>query len=199
VSIRACILFTAAGLVYAQQTAPRPSASEELVTIEKITVHGTRFAEHSIEVLTGLSRGSEINEAAVRKAIGRMLESGLIKSVDYNYESLEDPKAVALDLNITDELPLLPATIEIPGVDAEAVWEYMQSVDPLFTRELPRTQKALRFYIRAITDYLRENKRQDVVVPIVTGDSEQNATGILFRAVDRKTGRPEPAPRKHKN
>jgi hypothetical protein len=60
------------------------------------------------------------------------------------------------------------------------VWQYLESVDPLFTRELPRTQKALRFYAHAIADYLHTNKRRDTLAPIVTGDAEGRPTGILF-------------------
>jgi hypothetical protein len=172
----------AAGLLCAQSR----NDSEELVRIQKFTVQGTRFEPHSIQILTGLSPGVEINEAVVRKAIGRMMESGLVKSVDYNYESLKDPKSVVLELNIIDETPLLPATIEIPGVDAEQVWQYLASLDPLFTRELPRTQKALDFYIHGITDYLRTNKRKDVIVSIITGDATGEATGIIFKPAERR-------------
>src|SRR5665213_1617821 len=133
-----------ATVLYAQSPAP---PSREVVTIDKLTVQGTRFTPHSIQILTGLRPGAQIDELAVRKAIARMLESGLIRSVDYNYESLADPHRVVLELTVVDETPLLPASIEIPGVDPEAVWQYLASVDPLFTRELPRTQKALRFYL----------------------------------------------------
>lgn len=170
--------------------------SREVVTIEKLTVQGTRFSARSIQILTGLRTGLQIDEAAVRKAIARMLESGLIRSVDYNYESLEDPHRVVLQLDIIDETPLLPASIEIPGVDAEPVWQYLESVDPLFTRELPRTQKALRFYIRAISDYLRTNRRQDSLVPIVTGDASGHPTGIVFLPAQRRTP-PPPALREN--
>ena len=158
----------------------QPPPSREVVTIEKLTVLGTRFPARSIQILTGLRPGLQIDEAAVRKAIARMLESGLIRSVNYNYESLEDPGKVALELDVIDETPLYPASIEIPGVDPEPVWQYLESVDPLFTRELPRTQKALRFYARAISDYLRSNKRRDSQAPIVKGDAEGNPTGIVF-------------------
>ncbi len=154
--------------------------SQRVVTIEKLNVKGTRFPARSIQILTGLREGDQIDEAAVRKAIERMLESGLIRSVNYVYESLEDPHQVALELDVIDETPLYPASIEIPGVDPEPVWQYLESVDPLFTRELPRTQKALRFYAHAISDYLRTNKRRDVLAPIVTGDAEGRPTGILF-------------------
>ena len=164
-----------------------PAPSRELVTIEKLTVQGTRFPARSIEILTGLRPGLRIDESAVRKAIADMLESGLVRSVDYNYESLEDPHRVTLELDIIDETPLLPASIEIPGVDSEAVWQYLEALDPLFTREMPRTQKALRFYIRAISDYLQNNQRRDSLVPIVTGDASGHPTGIVFVAAQRRT------------
>jgi hypothetical protein len=159
--------------------------SQQIVTIEKLNVKGTRFPARSIQILTGLREGDRIDEAALRKAIGRMLESGLIRSVNYNYESLEDPRQVALELDIIDETPLYPASIEIPGVDPEPVWQYLESVDPLFTRELPRTQKALRFYAHAISDYLRTNKRRDTLAPIVRGDAEGHPTGIVFAPARR--------------
>jgi len=93
--------------------------SQQIVTIEKLHVKGTRFPARSIQILTGLREGDQIDEAAVRKAIERMLESGLIRSVNYNYESLEDTSKVALELEVIDETPLYPASIEIPGVDPD--------------------------------------------------------------------------------
>lgn len=175
-----------------QQPAP---PSQQVVTIEKLNVKGTRFPARSIQILTGLREGDQIDEAAVRKAIERMLESGLIRSVNYNYESLEDPGKVALELDVIDETPLYPASIEIPGVDPEPVWQYLESVDPLFTRELPRTQKALRFYAHAISDYLRTNKRRDALAPIVKGDAEGHPTGIVFAPL-RRPAAPEPGSRR---
>ena len=182
-----------AGTLFAQSPAP---PSREVVTIDKLTVQGTRFTAHSIQILTGLRPGVQIDELAVRKAIARMLESGLIRSVDYNYESLADPHRVVLELIIVDETPLLPASIEIPGLDPEPVWQYLESVDPLFTRELPRTQKALRFYIRAITEYLRSNKRQDSLVPSVTGDDSGHPSGIVFAPAPRRVP-PSPGTRQN--
>jgi Surface antigen variable number repeat len=170
--------------------------SQQIVTIEKLNVKGTRFPARSIQILTGLREGDQIDEAAVRKAIERMLESGLIRSVNYNYESLEDTSKVALELDVIDETPLYPASIEIPGVDPEPVWQYLESVDPLFTRELPRTQKALRFYAHAISDYLRTNKRRDVLAPIVKGDAEGRPTGIVF-APPRRPSTPKPDSRRN--
>jgi hypothetical protein len=161
--------------------------SQQIVTIAKLSVKGTRFQARSIQILTGLREGDQIDEATVRKGIERMLESGLIRSVNYNYESLADTSKVALELDVIDETPLYPASIEIPGVDPEPVWQYLESVDPLFTRELPRTQKALRFYAHAISDYLRTNKQRDTLAPIVKGDAEGRPTGIVFAPPRRRS------------
>jgi Surface antigen variable number repeat len=193
----AIVAGTTLGVVAYGQSAPADPAadqptppSQQVVTIEKLNVKGTRFPARSIQILTGLREGDQIDEAVVRKAIERMLESGLIRSVNYNYESLEDPGKVSLELDVIDETPLYPASIEIPGVDPEPVWQYLESVDPLFTRELPRTQKALRFYAHAISDYLRTNKRRDALAPIVKGDAEGRPTGIVFAPPRRRVTPP---------
>jgi Surface antigen variable number repeat len=195
IALVVCTLLAPA--VFGQLTAvdqPAPP-SRRVVTIEKLNVKGTRFPARSIQILTGLREGDQIDEAAVRKAIERMLESGLIRSVNYNYESLEDPHKVALELDVIDETPLYPASIEIPGVDPEPVWQYLESVDPLFTRELPRTQKALRFYAHAISDFLRTNKRRDDLAPIVRGDAAGRPTGIVF-APPRRPANPQAGSRR---
>jgi hypothetical protein len=200
--MRLLIIALVAGTTLGAVAFGQPSAvdqlvppSQQIVTIEKLNVKGTRFPARSIQILTGLREGDQIDEAAVRKAIERMLESGLVRSVNYNYESLEDPSKVALELDVIDETPLYPASIEIPGVDPEPVWQYLESVDPLFTRELPRTQKALRFYARAFTDYLRTNKRRDALAPVVKGDAEGHPTGIVF-APPRRRATPPPDSRR---
>src|ERR1700684_1676464 len=105
-----------AGAAFGQPAGTEPSSlivqatppSQQIVTIEKLNVKGTRFPARSIQILTGLREGDQIDEAAVRKAIERMLESGLIRSVNYNYESLENTSKVALELDVIDETPLYP-------------------------------------------------------------------------------------------
>jgi hypothetical protein len=131
-------------------------------------------------MLTGLRLGQQINETILRKAIQRMMDSGLVKNVDYSYESASSPTSVQLELKIVDELPLLPAAIELPDVEAEDVWAYLKSVDPLFTRDMPRTQKAIAFYIRYIERYLFSVKRQDRVATVITANESGEASGVVF-------------------
>jgi hypothetical protein len=172
-----------AGLLLSQ-SAPPVTDADQLVRIERINIQGSRFESRSIQMLTGLRTGQQINEASLRKAIQRMADSGLVKNVDYSYQSLSRPTSVALDLRITDELPLLPASIQLPEVDDEDVWAYLKGVDPLFTRELPRTQKAIQFYIRYIERYLANRKKPLRVATVITADEEGNASGIVFVPAD---------------
>ena len=184
------------------QTAPLSEGShdvEETVKIEKFTIQGTRLELRTVQALTGLYPGLTINDATVRKSLKRMLETGLVKEVQYTYESLSEPKSVALEFTITDELPLLPATIDLPGVDPDAVWSYLAGIDPLYTRELPRTEKALRLYSRSIESYLRTQKRVERVTPQILGDllgtePGGNATGVVFKKAPLIDLPPPPAP-----
>jgi hypothetical protein len=154
--------------------------AEQLVKVEKLQVRGSRLEPSSVQMLTGLRLGQQINETSLRKAIQRMLDSGLVKNVDYSYQSMSSPTSVLLELRIIDESPLLPASIELPGVEPENVWAYLKGVDPLFTRELPRTQKALAFYTRYVERYLYTLRRQDRIASVITADDSGNASGIVF-------------------
>jgi hypothetical protein len=166
----------------AQAAAPSvgTNAGDEIVAIERLTVQGSRLNPASVRFLSGLRPGMKVNEAAVRKAAQRIADSGLVKNVAYQYQSLSSERSVALEFTITDELPLLPATIEIPDVDAEDVWAYLRGIDAVFTRELPRTQQAIAFYTRYIERFFASQKRVLRVAAVITADESGNASGIVF-------------------
>ena len=166
----------------AQAAAPSVStnAGDEIVAIERLTVQGSRLNPASVRFLSGLRPGMKVNEAAVRKAAQRIADSGLVKNVAYQYQSLSSERSVALEFTITDELPLLPATIEIPDVEAEDVWAYLRGIDAVFTRELPRTQQAIAFYTRYIERFFASQKRVLRVAAVITADESGNASGIVF-------------------
>lgn len=154
-----------------------------MVAIERLAAKGSRLEVGSVQFLSGLRPGMKVNEAAVRKAAERMADSGLVKNVGYQYQSLSSEHSVELEFTIADELPLLPATIEIPDVEAEDVWAYLKAINSVFTRELPRTQKAIAFYTRYIERYLASQKgtlRTLKVAAVITADGEGKASGIVF-------------------
>ncbi len=171
-----CSLFVQA------QTPSKDNDGDKPVKIEKIVTEGTRFQHRSILALSGLRAGQQVTEAAVRKAITNALNSGLVDNVDYTYESLSETDSVILTLKLRDTGPLLPASIKISGIEAEDAWKYLQDIDPLFTRELPRTQNALRLYSSYLERYLKTLNRDEAISSEVLSDSKGRISGILFSA-----------------
>src|SRR5258708_25398330 len=141
------------------------------VKIQSIRVQGSRLSAASIIRLLELKIGQEANEKTVRAALQHANLSGLFSSIAFNYESEPGSKDVELILDVHDEKPLLPAAIHVPKVDQEEVWQWLQGVDALFTRELPPTHEAIRMYSNYIMKYLHSNDRDEFIVGRVLGDA----------------------------
>jgi len=181
-----CLLVLPAGL-FAQTTAVDDL---KLVPIESIGVKGTRLTAASVIMLTGLKPGQSVNALIVNKACQRLTATGLIKRVDFDYETVEGKNSVALELKLADELPLYPGHIQVTGFEEQDVWTWLASLDPLFTRELPITDAALRFYAANIGKVLAARKPEIAtdwrVVADVRADKHGNPGEVWFRLVKLK-------------
>ena len=83
-------------------------------------------------------------------------------------------------LTIVDQGPLLPAVIK-PVAEESGLWSSLQSLDPIFTRELPPTEKALTFYAKNIEKCLQaKGRNNEYAAPSVAGDSSGKPIGIIF-------------------
>lgn len=181
-----CLLVLSAGL-FAQTAA---SDDLKLVPLESIGVKGTRLPASSVIMLTGLKPGQAVNALTVNKACQRLTATGLVKNVAFDYETVEGKQSVGLELKLTDELPLYPARIQVTGFDEHDVWTWLTSLDPLFTRQLPVTEAALRFYTANIGKVLAARKQEIAtdyrVVADVREDKSGNTTEIWFKLVKLK-------------
>lgn len=175
-----CALFAMSLPGLAQEKAK--DSGKQLVKIQAIRVKGTRLPEISILRLTGLQIGQTINETKVRTALQSATDSGLFTNISYVYESASHGDGVILELRIDDQLPLVPATIRIPDVDEEQIWQYLQRVDPLFTRALPATDNAIQLYQQYIGKYLETHSHKDHSVTAKLLGSSGHVTGIEFHA-----------------
>ena len=103
-----------------------------------------------------------------------------MKTVDYAYDAYPDRPGVALILTVADEGPLLPAAIK-PAAEENALWSSLQAHDPIFTRELPPTEKALTFYAKTLEKCLQANGRSNEYISSnVTADANGKLSGIVF-------------------
>jgi len=172
-------LILLAGLAFAGQE-PAQAPAERLMEVDSISVKGTRLPSSSVIRLSGIKLHDKVNDMAVNTACHKITATGLVKTVDYAYDAYPDRPGVALVLTIADEGPLLPATIK-PAADENALWSSLQAIDPIFTRELPPTEKALAFYAKHLEKCLQANGHLDEYAsPNVTADASGKLTGIVF-------------------
>jgi hypothetical protein len=176
-----------AGLTLLAQDPP-PEGARTSVKLQAIHVKGSRLPEQSVIALTGLRPGQTIDEIAMQKALQNANASGLFRNIAYAYEIPADDPDVILNLVVTDWTPLVKATIRIPKVDPEAVWQYLTMADPLFTRELPPTVERITLYERSINRYLESIGRTEIAATgKVIGTP---ASAVIFEAVKvRKPGK----------
>jgi hypothetical protein len=139
------ILLSVPFLALAQDS---PGVSGDLhqpIELAGIQVTGTRLPPESVIKISGLKVGQMINDDLLKQASDKITSTGLVKGLDYGYNVVPGKPGVYLSLRVFDEHPLLPAHI-FPEADAEPIWNCLQSADPIFARELPNTEKAIRFY-----------------------------------------------------
>jgi hypothetical protein len=126
----------------------RPANAQDhhkLVQLDRIEVTGTHLPPESIIKISGLKVGQMINEDILKQVSEKITSTGLVKGLDYGYNVMPGKPGVYLSVKVFDEQPLLPARI-LPARDAEPIWSCLQSADPIFTREMPNTEKAIHFY-----------------------------------------------------
>lgn len=164
--------------------------SLRVIEVEQIHVSGTRIPADSIVRLSGLQVHAKVNELDVISACHKITATGLFKSVDYTYDAYPDRPGVTLNLAVTDEGPLIPASIA-PASDDAAIWPALESANPILTRSLPPTEKGIAFYERAIDNYLHANGRSDEYASgNVKGDPQGRPAAIVFVIRKYKAIRP---------
>jgi len=163
------------------QDAPTQGDREKLVQLEAIDVKGTRLPIQSVIRLSGLKVGQQVNYPIIKDACHKITSTGLVKLIDYTYDMYPGKPGVLLSLKLIDELPLFPAKIT-PAEDAEHLWQCLQSADPIFMREMPRTEKALSFYEANIDRCLKNQGRtNEYTSSTVACDAQGNASEVVFR------------------
>ena len=163
---------------------------EKLIPLDGFDVKGTRLPSESVIRLSGLKVGQQVNYNIVNEACHKITSTGLVKLIDYAYDMYPGKPGIVLSLKLVDEQPLFPAKI-VPAEDAGRIWQCLQSADPIFTRELPRTEKALTFYEANILRCLKNQGRvNEYASSTVACDAQGNASEIIFAIKAYKEGQP---------
>src|SRR5258708_32054431 len=91
---------------------------------------GAAISRGTVLEIAGLRIGAPVNKSAIEQACGRLQESGIFSAIDYHYAP--GPKhGYVLALKLTDP-GLSEASIDIPGIDENEVWQWLASRYPDF-------------------------------------------------------------------
>lgn len=190
----AALLFVIAPLLNAQAwPAANPYKQgqdrNKLVELAGIEVTGSRLPAESVIRLSGLKVGQMVNYDILTKACDRITSTGLVSTVDYAYNVKPGTPGVVVSFKLWDEQSLLPVTI-YPEANAELLWGCLQAADPIFTREMPNTKAAIRFYTANIDTCLQNGSKNNnfFASPTTACDIKGKAERIVFNIKEREPG-----------
>jgi hypothetical protein len=187
------IALSSAALRGQQPTQGTAGDAEKLVTVQQIVVEGTRLPQPSVIRLAQIKAGDQVNFLKLHAAMQKVTQSGLISNIDFEYESLPDKEIdVVLHLKCTDVKPTAKASIQIPQVNEDDVWNWLGQVDPLFTREMPPNEAAIRLYSLWIGKYMESHGNPKFAEAFAVVADAANASGgnttdrLIFKVVKRR-------------
>jgi hypothetical protein len=188
------VAFTLAGGALGQDAKEATAGdAQKLVTIRRIFVEGTRLPTLSVIHLAEIKAGDQVNFLKLNEALRKVTKSGLISNIDFEYESLPEKETeVVLHMKCTDVAPTAKATIAIPQVTENEVWAWLGQVDPLFTRDMPPTEAAIKFYSYWIGKYMEAHGVPDfqkgfaIVADASSSTGGKDTDRLLFKAVKRR-------------
>lgn len=153
----------------------------KLIDLLGVEWSGSRLSTSSLMRLSGLKVGQKVNYDILNEVCSKITSTGLVSTVDYAYNVQPGKPGVVVSFKLSDELPLLPASI-VPAENEELLWSCLQAADPIFTRELPNTGNALRFYSANIDRCLElgSQNRDFYTKPAVACDLKGKAAKIVF-------------------
>jgi outer membrane protein insertion porin family len=142
-----------------------------------------RLAAAAVIAASGLRKGQMATHVELDAAAQRLADTGLFASVSYRY----DPKAAggvtgyALTLQVSEQPALARVELDIPGLDAERLWQQIKSADGLMDRQMPNNDRASAYYKRVIEGVLRKSNHPEEIVLTNEADLQTHRMAIVCR------------------
>jgi outer membrane protein insertion porin family len=152
--------------------------------VMEIKVAGNeRLAAAAVIAASGLRKGQTATRADLDAAAKRLADTGLFASVSYRY----DPKTAggatgyALTFLVSEQPAQARAELDIPGQDAEHLWQQLKAADPLIDKQMPDNDRASAYYKRAIEAVLRKSNHPQEIVAKDEGNLSTGKMSVVFR------------------
>src|ERR1022692_4096005 len=111
-----------------------PAALAQHPVMEIKVAGNERLAAAAVIAASGLRKGQTATRAELDAAAQKLADTGFFTRVSYRYE----PTALA------------PVELDIPGQDAEHLWQQLKTADGFMDRQMPNNDRASAYYKRAI-------------------------------------------------
>lgn len=160
-----------------------PAALAQHPVMEIKVAGNARLAAAAVIAASGLRKGQTATRAELDAAAQKLADTGFFASVSYRY----DPKTVgsvtgyALTFQVSEQEARTPVELDIPGLDAERLWQQLKSADALIDRQMPNNGRASDYYKRAIEAVLRKSNHPEEIVVKSEADLPTGKTWVAFR------------------
>lgn len=148
--------------------------------LESVKVEGSSIPEAIVMDIAELRLGLPIDKAGIEQACARIHETGLFGEISYRYAP-GPKKGYALTLVLADQEPLIAASIDIPGVDANDTWKWLVSRFNRFDRKIPQPDSAQQYLAAQIEKHLGASLRGQHVTVRMETDFKTRETVLSFQ------------------
>ena len=146
--------------------------------LESVKAEGSQLPQATILRLSGMEIGKPLDKPVIEQACKRLAGTGLFGSVSYKYGP--GPKqGYAVTLELTDQPETIPAVIDIPGVNEDAVWQWLSTQYPTLGRKVAESSQD--FIASEIQRHLASALNGEPVVARPEGDLTTGKILVIFQ------------------
>lgn len=160
-----------------------PAALAQRPIVEIKVAGSERLAPAAVIAASGLRIGQAVTRAELDAAAQKLFETGFFSSVNYRYDptAAGGPAGYGVTLEITEEAARTPVELDIPGLDAEQLWQQLKSADGFIDRQMPNNDRASDYYKRAIEAALRKSNHAEEIVMKTEADLHTGKMVVICR------------------
>jgi outer membrane protein assembly factor BamA len=131
---------------------PLLAAQQQSFPLEAVVIEGSALPKETIIELTGFRLGTPVNEAAIEAGCKKLEETGLFQDIGYRYAP-GPQRGYVVTITLKDQPKLREATIDIPGVNEEQLWQWVIAKYPPFNHKVPDTGASQEFMAKLIEQH----------------------------------------------
>ncbi len=119
-----------------------------------------------LERTAGLQLGMVASKETLDRACERLTQTGFIATCKYRWVDNEKGSDVTFDIT---ELPATERVrFDVPGVEEQAIWDWIQVNEPMLARRSPDSERATRAYVAALHRFRPDLPAQPVNLDLGT-------------------------------